>query len=36
LLLARLDDYAVGDTVTLTVQRDSATRRTKVTLQPGA
>jgi S1-C subfamily serine protease len=35
-LLGRLDDFEVGDTVTLTVQRDGARREVEVTLQPGA
>jgi S1-C subfamily serine protease len=35
-LLARLDDYKVGDTVKLTVLRDGARSDVTVTLQPGA
>lgn len=35
-LLARLDDFKVGDTVTLTVRRGDGTREVAVTLQPGA
>ncbi len=35
-LLGRLDDFTVGDTVKLTVQRDGATREVAATLQPGA
>ncbi|GAB4400120.1 MAG: trypsin-like peptidase domain-containing protein [Rhodoferax sp.] len=34
-LLAKLDDYKVGDTVTLTVRRGSQTRETRLALQPG-
>ncbi len=34
-LLARLDDFKVGDTVRLTVQRGGKTREVIVTLQPG-
>lgn len=34
-LLAQLDDYDVGDTVKLTVQRGDATREVAVALQPG-
>jgi S1-C subfamily serine protease len=34
-LLARLDDYQVGDTVRLTVSRDGRTREVPVRLQPG-
>lgn len=32
---ARLDDYRVGDTVTLTLERDGKTREVQVVLQPG-
>jgi len=35
-LLGRLDDYKVGDTVTLAVRRDGATIEVPVTLQPGS
>jgi S1-C subfamily serine protease len=35
-LFARLDDYAVGDTVKVTVLRDGKTQEIAVTLQPGA
>ncbi|WP_139803992.1 S1C family serine protease, partial [Pseudomonas luteola] len=35
-LLARLDDFKVGDTVRLTVRRGEDTREVAVTLQPGA
>jgi S1-C subfamily serine protease len=35
-LLARLDDFKVGDTVTVTVVRDGKSRDVRVTLQPGA
>jgi S1-C subfamily serine protease len=35
-LLARLDDYKVGDTVKLTVLRGGARSEVAVTLQPGA
>ncbi len=35
-LLARLDDFKVGDTVAVTVQRDGTRRDVRVTLQPGA
>lgn len=35
-LLARLDDFRVGDTITVTVQRDGRRRDVRVTLQPGA
>ena len=35
-LLARLDDFKVGDTVTLTVRRGDSTQEVAVTLQPGA
>ena len=35
-LLARLDDFKVGDTVRLTVQRGEQVRDVAVTLQPGA
>lgn len=35
-LLARLDDFRVGDTVRLTVRRGEDTREVVVTLQPGA
>lgn len=35
-LLARLDDYQVGDTVTLSVRQGEVTRDVKLTLQPGA
>jgi S1-C subfamily serine protease len=34
-LLARLDDYKVGDTVRLEVRRDDGTVEVPVTLQPG-
>ncbi len=34
-LLARLDDYAVGDTVKITVLRENRTLEIAVTLQPG-
>lgn len=34
-LFARLDDYAVGDTVKVTVLRDGKTQEIAVTLQPG-
>lgn len=34
-LLARLDDFRVGDTVRLSVRRGEATREVTVTLQPG-
>ena len=35
-LLGRLDDFRVGDTVKLTVQRDGTAREVTVALQPGA
>ncbi|MFN3566626.1 MAG: trypsin-like peptidase domain-containing protein, partial [Burkholderiaceae bacterium] len=35
-LLARLDDFKVGDTVTVTVVREGGKRDVRVTLQPGA
>ncbi len=35
-LLARLDDFKVGDTIAVTVQRDGRRRDVRVTLQPGA
>ena len=35
-LLSRLDDYAVGDTVRLTVVRDNQRREVSVRLQAGA
>ncbi len=35
-LLARLDDFRVGDTVAVTVVRDRERRDVRVTLQPGA
>ncbi len=35
-LLARLDDFAIGDTVSLDVVRDGIERQVRVTLQPGA
>jgi S1-C subfamily serine protease len=35
-LLARLDDFKVGDTVTVTVVREGKQRDVRVTLQPGA
>ena len=35
-LLARLDDFKVGDTVTVTVIREGKKRDVRVTLQPGA
>ncbi|MCX8116031.1 MAG: trypsin-like peptidase domain-containing protein [Burkholderiaceae bacterium] len=35
-LLARLDDFKVGDTVTVTVVREGKKRDVRVTLQPGA
>jgi S1-C subfamily serine protease len=35
-LLARLDDFKIGDTVQLTVQRGSQTREVSITLQPGS
>ncbi len=35
-LLARLDDYKVGETITLTVRRGEQVREVAVTLQPGA
>ncbi|GAB4475143.1 MAG: trypsin-like peptidase domain-containing protein [Burkholderiaceae bacterium] len=35
-LLARLDDFKVGDTVTVTVVRERKQREVRVTLQPGA
>ncbi|MEW5882569.1 MAG: PDZ domain-containing protein, partial [Pseudomonadota bacterium] len=35
-LLARLDDFKVGDTVTVTVVREGRKRDVRVTLQPGA
>jgi len=35
-LLARLDDYTVGDTVRLTLRRGEQTREVMVALQPGA
>lgn len=35
-LLARLDDFRVGDVVELTVARDGASRQVRVELQPGA
>lgn len=34
-LLARIDDFRVGDTVTLRLRRDNETREARVTLQPG-
>jgi len=34
-LLARLDDYRVGDTVRLTVRRGEEHREVAITLQPG-
>jgi S1-C subfamily serine protease len=34
-LLARMDDFRVGDTVTLRHRRDNETREARVTLQPG-
>jgi len=34
-LLARLDDYKVGATVTLQLRRNGATAEVPVTLQPG-
>jgi S1-C subfamily serine protease len=35
-LLGRLDDFSIGDTVTLTVARDGHEREVRITLQPGA
>jgi S1-C subfamily serine protease len=35
-LIARLDDYKVGDTVKLTVRRDGKDTEVQVTLQPAA
>lgn len=35
-LLARLDDYQVGDEVRVTVRRGEDTRETRIALQPGA
>jgi S1-C subfamily serine protease len=35
-LLARLDEFKVGDVVRVSVLRDGATREVRVTLQPGA
>ena len=35
-LLARLDDFKVGDTVRLTVRRGEQTREVSIALQPGA
>lgn len=34
-LLARLDDYEVGDTIKISVRRGEQTREVDVTLQPG-
>lgn len=34
-LLARIDDFSVGDTVRLTVMRNEQTREIDVVLQPG-
>ncbi len=34
-LLARIDDFNVGDVVTLTVFRNEQTREVHITLQPG-